>query len=120
MILGKDRKARTTLAIAIAVLGVAGQASAGTGQGHVGSVLTGRLGYQVFVQLTNATFTSFGCGNPNSGTWQYAFTTQSQGGKDMLATLLWAKATQTQIILVGGGTCSQDAGLEDVSYIITL
>lgn len=120
MAMAKNSKKGMTVSIAIAALGFAAHATAGTGQGHVGSVLTGRLGYQVFVQLTNATFTSFGCGTPNTGSWQFSFTTQSQGGKDMLATLLWAKATQTQIILVGNGTCGQDPGLEDVNYIITL
>jgi hypothetical protein len=108
------------IAAALAIAAVAAPVSAGTGQGTIGSILTGRLGYQVFVQITGASFNGFACGTPSTGSWQFAFMTQNQGGKDMLATLLSAKAMGLQVIMVGGGTCSQDAALEDVNYIITL
>ena len=92
---------------------------AGSGQGTVSSVLVGRLGYQVYVQLTNASFTGFACGNPNPSSWQWAFSTQTQSGRDMLATVLAAKATGVTLYVVGTNTCSQDPALEDVAYVIT-
>jgi len=113
-----NRKLRSVFAGLAIMAGAAGQAVAGNGQGTVGSVLVGRLGYQVFVQVLNPTFTGYACGTP--GTWHFAFSTQNPGGKDMLATVLAAKAMGLSLVFVGSGTCSQDANLEDVSYIITL
>jgi hypothetical protein len=102
----------------VGIVGVAPVAGAGTGQGKVGSFLVGRLGYQVFVQVLSPVFTNFACGTPNPGNWHFAFSTQNPGGKDMLATVLAAKATGATLVFVGSGTCTQDSALEDVSYII--
>jgi hypothetical protein len=113
-----NRKLRMALAALAITAGSAGPVLAGNGQGTVGSILVGRLGYQVFVQILNPTFTSYACGTP--GTWHFAFSTQNPGGKDMLATVLAAKAAGISLVFVGTGTCTQDANLEDVSYIITI
>jgi hypothetical protein len=85
----------------------------------VGSVLVGRLGHQVFVQILNPVFTGFACGTPNPSNWNFAFSTQNPGGKDLLATVLAAKTADIALVFVGTGTCTQDSALEDISYIIT-
>ena len=72
---------RTSWIVAAIGFGLAvagGQAVAGNGTGKVGSILTGRLGYQVFVQLLNPSYTNYACGTPSTS-WTFAFTTQSQG-----------------------------------------
>ena len=116
-----NRKSRLiALAVTSTLAALGNIAFAGTGQGKVGTYLVGRLGYQVYVQILNPVFQSFPCGTPNLNNWQYAFSTQAPGGKDMLATLLAAKATGQTLIFVGTGTCTQDAAMEDVSYIIAL
>ena len=107
-------------AMAVAMMALCSPSLAGNGQGTVGSILVGRLGYQVFVRVNNPTFTGFACGTPSLTNWHFAFSTQNPGGKDMLATVLSAKASGTQLVFVGSGTCTQDANLEDVSYIITV
>jgi hypothetical protein len=109
-----------TVLAAAATLGLAREVSAGTGQGSIGILLVGRLGYQVYVQLANASFANFGCGTPNTTSWQFAFSTQNPGGREMLATVLAAKASGAQLYIVGTGGCTQDPSLEDVSYVIAL
>jgi len=120
--MNRNRQSKKWLGAAIAAMtfAVGSPAMAGNGQGSVGSILVGRLGYQVFVQVKNPTFTGFACGTPNPTNWHFAFSTQNPGGKDMLATVLAAKASGTKLVFVGSGTCTQDANLEDVSYIITV
>jgi hypothetical protein len=113
-----NRKLRMA-AVALAVMaGATGQALAGTGQGTVGSVLVGRLGHEVYVQVVNPTFNTPACAT--TGTWHFYFSTQNQAGRDMLATVLFAKATGIQLIFVGTGACSLGPDIQDVSYIITL
>lgn len=115
----KLKRATAMILVAACMAMSATQVFAGYGIGTVGSVLVGRLGYQVYVQLTNASFSNFACGTPNaSSTWQWSFSTQSQSGRDMLATVLAAKASGTTLQVVGTGTCSQDPNLEDASYVI--
>jgi hypothetical protein len=113
------RKVKMALVMA-ALAAAASQSFAGTGQGKVGSMVVGRLGYQVFVQITDATFAQFACGTPNANNWTFAFSTQNPGGKDMLATVLAAKTSGATLIFVGNGQCTQDPAMEDVSYVIAL
>jgi hypothetical protein len=112
------KRLRVGILAAAGMFAISGQALAGYGIGKVGAILVGRLGYQVYVQITSASFVSFACGTPST-MWQFAFSTQGQSGRDMLATLLAAKATGTDVQLVGANTCTQDANLEDVMYVVT-
>jgi hypothetical protein len=106
--------------IASAFLGLAcvPAAFAGNAYGTVGNVLVGRLGNQVYVQLVNATVSGWPCASsvPN---WGYAFLLDAPGGRDMLATVLAAKAAGQLLQVVGNGTCTIDPTLENVSYVVT-
>jgi len=108
------------ISMALAVLaGATGQALAGTGQGTVGQVLVGRLGHQVIVQLVGSV-SGFPCGTPHPNGYNYMFNTQNPGGKDMLATVLAAKASGATLYFVGTGACSEESNIEDTSYIIAM
>lgn len=112
-------KRTTALVLVAACMAMsATQVFAGYGTGTVGSVLVGRQGYQVYVQLTGASFSGFYCGTPNPNSWQWSFSTQTQSGRDMLATVLAAKASGGTLQIVGLNSCSQDSTLEDVSYVV--
>lgn len=100
--------------------GLASHAHAGGGSGTVGQVVVGRQGHQVFVELTNESISDFPCASVHPNGFNFAFSTQSSGGKDMLATVLAAKASGAHLYFVGNGTCNQDSMIEDASYIIAL
>jgi hypothetical protein len=66
----------------------------------------------------NATVYGWPCASsvPN---WGYAFLLDAPGGRDMLATVLAAKAAGQMLQVVGNGTCTIDPTLEGVSYVVT-
>lgn len=102
------------LSLAAAVFSTA--ANAGNGQGTIGQLVVGRMGNQVFVQLLNPSYNQFPCGSPSVG-FTYAFLLSNPGGKEMLATVLAAKASGTTVLLVGAGGCTIDSTMEDVAYV---
>jgi len=112
----KQRTAMTrTIGLVIGLL-MCSQAVAGYGIGTVGQVMVGRLGTQVYVEIRGTFPGGFACTVRTDGL-RYAFLLSNSGGKEMLATILAAKATGGTLQVVGAGTCSQDPGLEDVSYV---
>lgn len=96
-----------------------GTVSAGTGSGTIGQMIVGRMGNQVYVQLLNPSIINFPCASPHS-IFHFAFLITNSGGKEMLATLLAARASGQSIYLVGAGTCNVDPQTEDVSYVWVL
>jgi len=102
------------VAISAAQLAYPGQA-----QGTVGKVVVGRLGYQVFVEVLGSV-ANFPCGTPHPNGYNFAFSTQTSGGKDMLATVLAAKASGATLYFLGNGTCTLDPTIEDTQYVIAM
>ena len=95
-------------------------ALAGYGVGNVGQVMVGRVGDQVYVELTSATITSWPCASTHPSGFRYAFLISQAGGREMLATILAAKAAGQILQVVGNGACTIDPTLEGVSYVVAL
>lgn len=93
---------------------------AGYGVGTVGQVMVGRLGDQVYVELTSASITSWPCASTHPNGFRYAFLLSQAGGREMLATILAAKAAGQTLQVVGSGACTIDATLENVLYVVAV
>ena len=93
---------------------------AGYGVGNVGQVMVGRVGDQVYVELTSASITSFPCASTHPNGFRYAFLISQAGGREMLATILAAKAAGQTLQVVGSGACTIDATLENVLYVVAV
>ena len=101
-----------------AVLCGATRAFAGYGVGTVGQLMVGRLGDQVYVELLSASFNGWPCSSTHPNGFRYAFLLSQAGGRDMLATILAAKAAGQTLQIVGSGTCTIDATLENALYVV--
>ena len=93
-------------------------ANAGYGVGTVGQLLVGRLGDQVYVELLSASIASWPCSATHPNGFRYAFLLSQAGGRDMLATVLAAKAAGQLVQIVGSGACTIDATLENALYVV--
>jgi hypothetical protein len=93
---------------------------AGHGQGDVGAVMVGRNGYEVYVELLNFSVASWPCAGTHPNGWRYAFLLNQGGGKEMLATILAAKASERKIQVVDTGGCTIDPTLANAHYVIQL
>jgi len=71
----------------------------------------------VYVELLDASIAGFPCASTHPNGIRYAFSLQAQGAREMLATLLAAKAAGQTIEFVGTDTCTIDSQMEDVSYV---
>jgi hypothetical protein len=86
---------------------------AGTTDGKVGSV---------FVHAFNDVF-AFGMVSTNpvfascAASKRYAVSTSTQQGKNLLSTILAAKAAGQTIQVVGKGTCTANGDSEDINYV---
>lgn len=92
-------------------------AHAGYAVGTVGQVVVGRNGNQVFIELQQATFTSWPCATIHPNGFRYSFLLNTDTAKAMLATVLMAQATGQNLQVQGHGTCNVDSSLEDVHYV---
>ncbi len=88
------------------------------GIGTISSLLVGRLGYQVMVNISGSV-DPVECRTRTD--WQYYLDLTTPGAKEMLATLLTAKSTGQKIYVVSTGTCdSTGQGAEVISYLMLL
>lgn len=90
---------------------------AGTGRGRIGQLLVSYQTNTVFVELINPTINSFPCASTHPDGFRYAFRTDVPGGREMLAVALTAKAADLELQVVGKGTCTISAPMEDVHYL---
>jgi hypothetical protein len=77
-------------------------------------VLVGLSGDHVYVQLLNATITSWPCTGHHPLGFQYQFALSQGAGHDMLAAVLTAAASGKSILMQGAWTCAWDNTLEDI------
>lgn len=92
-----------------------GAANAGTGQGTVAKVENGPLyGSKVFITIDGTIAEQPAC--KGTGSYHFVFDTSVPGGKDVLATVLLAKATKQSVIVSGAGQCSLYGGVEDLRW----
>lgn len=88
---------------------------AGTGQGTVAKVENGPLyGGRVFVTIDGTVSDQPAC--RSTGNYHFVFDTTTPGGKDLLATVLLAKATKQSIIVSGYNQCALYNGVEDLRW----
>jgi hypothetical protein len=104
----------------IAMLGFTASAWAGYGVGEVGQLMVGRLGNQVYVELLNVSVSGWPCATTHPNGFRYAFLLDVTGGKEMLASLLAAKASGLQVRIVDTAACTIDTSLANVAYVTQL
>jgi hypothetical protein len=93
-------------------------AQAGNAIGKVTQVLVGRLGTQVYIGLAAPQFASWPCASTHPSGFRYALSLTWPGAREMLATILTAQAAGKDLQVVGLGTCTLDADVEDISYVV--
>lgn len=92
-----------------------GAANAGTGQGFVAKVETGpAYGARVFLTVDGPVTGQPAC--RNSSNYHFVFDTSAQGGKELLATVLLAKATKQNVVISGLDQCNLYSGVEDLRW----
>jgi len=75
----------------------------GYGVGNVGQGMVERVGDQVYVELTSASITSWPCALMHPSGFRYAFLISQAREREMLATILAAKAAGQALLVVGSG-----------------
>jgi len=93
-------------------------ANAGHATGKVGQVVVGRMGNQVFIELQASTFSDWPCATTHPDGFRYAFLITHAMGREMLAAVLTAQASGQDLMVIGTGSCSLDASLENVDYVV--
>lgn len=95
---------------------VAGNASAGVTEGKPTAIFVHGFndGIAFAMQSTGPNFAS--CAT----SLRYAISTSTQQGKNILSTILAAKAAGQTIQVVGNNTCNALSGAEDINYIVVL
>jgi hypothetical protein len=93
---------------------ISGSVYAGATEGKVGAVFVHVFNDAVVfgMQPTSSGFAS--CATSS----RYAVTTSAQQGRNVLSTILAAKAANQTIQVVGKGTCAVNPDAEDVNYIV--
>jgi len=82
--------------------------------GTVEKMIVGRLGYQVYVHLSNAST----CSSEHPLGYNFAFSLNDHdAGKEILSTLLAAQMAQRQVTVQGMSQCTIDDRMEDISYV---
>lgn len=90
-------------------------ALAGTGQGTVAKVENGPLyGAKVFLTIDGTVSDQPAC--RSAGNYHFVFDTTVPGGKELLATVLLAKANRQGVIVSGYNQCSLYNGVEDLRW----
>ena len=102
--------------VAICSLLAASSAHAGVAQGKIGQLVVGHGGHKVFIEILG-TVSGFPCATSHPNGFRYALSTDNPGGKEMLATLLAARAGDQNIQIVGNASCTLATNMEDVSYV---
>jgi hypothetical protein len=97
---------------------VAEPVHAGYAVGKVTQVLVGRLGTQVYIGVAAPQFVDWPCASTHPSGFRYAFVLSQSAAREMLATILTAQATGKNLQVVGAGTCTVDATMEDISYVV--
>ena len=85
------------------------------GDGVIKELLVGRLGYQVFVKL-EGNIGSISCRSRND--FHYYLNLNTPGSREILSTLLTARATGQNITVVTSDRCDDEGqGLEVLHYV---
>jgi len=102
----------------VVTLTTVGAAHAGYATGPVGSVLVGRNGAEVYVELLTSAYDSWPCTSTHPNGYRYALLLTWPGAREMLATILAAQASGKSLTIVGGAVCTVDASVENMNYVI--
>lgn len=101
------------LALALPLFVAAAQA--GTGQGTVAKLESGpQYGSRFFITIDGAVTGQPPCRAENN--YHFVFDTAAPGGKDLLATVLLAKATKQNVVVSGYNQCGLYNGVEDLRW----
>jgi hypothetical protein len=91
------------------------QALAGIGQGTIAKIESGPLyGNKVFITIEGSV-----TGQPTcwaSGNYHFAFDSSATGGKNLLASIMLAKATKQSVVISGYDACTLYGGIEDLRW----
>lgn len=94
---------------------VCSQAVAGIGQGTIAKIESGPLyGDKVFITIEGAVSDQPSC--RSGGNYHFVFDSTAPGGKNLLASILLAKASKQSIVVSGSNVCNLYTGVEDLRW----
>lgn len=94
---------------------VGGHAFASIGQGTIAKVESGPIyGDKVFITIEGSVTGQPACWA--SGNYHFVFDSTAPGGKNLLASIMLAKASKQSIVIAGNGVCSLYGGVEDLRW----
>jgi hypothetical protein len=97
---------------------VAAPVHAGYATGRVTQLLVGRLGTEVYIGVAAPQFVDWPCAGTHPSGFRYALVLSQPAAREMFAAILTAQATGKDLQVVGAGTCTVDATLEDIMYVV--
>jgi len=84
-------------------------------RGVIKTLIVGKAGHQVYVQLAGAPQT---CGSDHPLGFNYGLSLSSHGAaKEILSVLLAAQLAGREVTIQGAGVCSFEGSMEDISYV---
>jgi hypothetical protein len=93
-----------------------GQALAGSGQGTIAKIESGpQYGDKVFITIEGAVGDQPAC--RSAGNFHFVFDSTAAGGKNLLATILLAKANKQNVTVSGTNACALYMGVEDLRWV---